>query len=116
MPNVVAANRAQSVSGYQRDPPERCHRPRVASTSLEGESTPRAKPTRVSIGGIGVEKPQRGLNVDIGRDMPGGGEAHLLASEGDLEELQRVPEISMGAGSSIENTWGTSKRKLTLNA
>jgi hypothetical protein len=27
MPNVVAANRAQSVSGYQHDPPERCHRP-----------------------------------------------------------------------------------------
>ena len=116
MPNVVAANRAQSVSGYQHDPPERCHRPRVASTSLEGESTPRATPTRVSIGGIGVEKPQRGLNIDTGRDTPGGGEAHLLAPESDFEELERVPEISMVVRSSIENTWGTSKSELTLNA
>jgi hypothetical protein len=40
----------------------------------------------------------------------------LLAPEGDFEELERVPEISMAVRSSIENTWGTSKRELTLNA
>jgi hypothetical protein len=65
---------------------------------------------------LGSEKPQRGLNVDIGRDTPGGGEARLLAPESDFEELERVPEISMAVRSSIENTWGTSKRELTLNA
>ena len=37
--NVVATNKAESVPGHQHDPPERSHRPRVASRSLGVKGT-----------------------------------------------------------------------------